>query len=1138
MDSSGFNIILFNALFRGREDVFAKRWETKDKSGYAPAYDIDWNQYSLHKASGGTLKDYPHKSYSKLTEVAIIAHLEGKEVVGIYPLLENNTSWFLAIDFDENNWRTEIIKLFEHCSQHQLPSYIERSRSGNGGHLWMFFEQPCPAIKSRAIIKDFLKRAGVTIKASNSSSFDRIFPNQDQHTGKGLGNLIALPFQKAGMENGNCIFINPDTFDPYPDQWGFLSSIQKVTTATFDNIYAGLDQSPFIVDKNQLPLKTTGKGIQIFLDNKITISRDNLPSEVVLFLRENLKTNNPNFFIRKATGQNTFGIASSSTLLEEQTDRIFLPRGYIGTLLRHCKANKLEYQLTDQRTKLPDVKYEQNGRLYDYQQPTLAVTDKKEMGVIVAPPGSGKTIIGLSIIAQKKQPALIIVHRRQLLDQWIQRIQSYLGIPKYKIGRITKGQVDISEHITVAMIQSLCNAEVANKIGKVFGTIIIDECHHLPSDTYKAVLQQLHTYYLYGLTATPIRKNKDEKMIFAQIGEVIHEIAIPNNADNNRGLFVNIRDTDLDIPFNAATDNFETLSDILVHDTARNSLIADDIRTEINNGKSIMVLTERKAHIEILNHFLKQDCETITLSGDDTEVARKAKMRQIEDGRFQVLITTGQFMGEGIDIGVLDCLFLVYPCSFEGKLIQYIGRVQRSENVPAIYDYRDLKISYLEKMFQKRNKYYNKLANSGIVKTHEEYFLRFEEDRFYIGSQANAYPISLLELGMNIDGFQKGIVWKIRVLKYKEEESRIFAEILNYNVIIQEDIQQLSLSLLPIEQIRFRTIDTGGILKSVVLKRTMVNISKASSVIMLEPEEDKGEDDFDDDEVTAPSLAVTPPAAPPIEQWWVFDKIIKIPFKKIGFGNGCVTIPFYLSAIRKDITIEIPNDNARPEFEAIKEYFSKILKTKSITVSIRIKHDKQNVLSYEAASDEVNAINGEIIDSLRFEFVRRDFKKFKGDGIAKSILSFDDLKQSNQSIGALLENEAALLNEVLKMESAKHYLQIKYLAAKHEASILKLRFILQPFSFIFLIAGENKYHLIWETLDSEEATYLWHIAKDKEALRAVNKEIETSLSEMKLTGRNSYIKKAPEYFSRIIHDYSDTKKGFVEWKGVLEERLV
>lgn len=347
MNINEANTVLFCSLFKGREDVFAKRWETQDKSGYAPAYDIDWSQYSLHKASGGTLKDYPHKSYSNLTEMIIVAHLRGEDVVGIYPLLKNNTSWFVAVDFDENNWRTEITKLFEYCCHLQIPAYIERSRSGNGGHLWIFFEQPYLAIKSRVLIKDFLKQAGIAIKTSNNSSFDRIFPNQDQHTGKGLGNLIALPFQKAAMENGNCCFIDPNTFDPYSNQWHFLTSIQKVSIATLDKLYTGLNQSPAIVNNNQQLLKSTGAGIKIFLDNKISISRDNLPSEVVLFLRQQLKTNNPNFFIRKATGQNTHGIPSSSTLLEEQTDRIILPKGYIGTLLRYCKSHNFEYILTD-----------------------------------------------------------------------------------------------------------------------------------------------------------------------------------------------------------------------------------------------------------------------------------------------------------------------------------------------------------------------------------------------------------------------------------------------------------------------------------------------------------------------------------------------------------------------------------------------------------------------------------------------------------------------------------------------------------------------------------------------------------------------------------------------------------------------
>ena len=212
------------SLFKGRDDVFAIRWEANGKSGYMPAYEVDWSGFDLHKANGGTFKDYPNKKYLKLNQQKIIDHLGGSEVVGIYPLLSDNTSWFLAVDFDENNWKGEILKLYEQCELHKLDVYLERSRSGNGGHLWIFFEQPYPAIKSRAIIKYLLSKAGISVKSANASSFDRIFPNQDFHTGKGLGNLIALPLQKAAWQEGNSCFINPLTFEPYSNQWDFLTS--------------------------------------------------------------------------------------------------------------------------------------------------------------------------------------------------------------------------------------------------------------------------------------------------------------------------------------------------------------------------------------------------------------------------------------------------------------------------------------------------------------------------------------------------------------------------------------------------------------------------------------------------------------------------------------------------------------------------------------------------------------------------------------------------------------------------------------------------------------------------------------------------------------------------------------------------
>ena len=380
------------------------------------------------------------------------------------------------------------------------------------------------------------------------------------------------------------------------------------------------------------------------------------------------------------------------------------------------KNKNLQYKIINERKLKSEVKFKPKITLYDYQQSSFEEIADKEYGVVVAPPGAGKTVIGLKLIAEKSQPALILVHRKQLLDQWVERIQSFLGIPKKDIGQFSGNKKTIGKEITVAMMQSLIKMDHEEKknVINAFGTIIIDECHHIPAKTFRELITQFNPYYLYGLTATPKRKYNDEKLIYYYIGEILTTIN-PDNAlkklklkKGQKQTIVETYETSLIVPFDRKIDTFEVLSKVLVYDSNRNMLVTQAILKKIIAGKKILVLTERKEHVEILNLYLKSHCEVITLTGDDSVSKRKLKIEQLKLGHFQVLIATGQLLGEGLDLPILDCLFLVYPFSFEGKLIQYIGRIQRSENQKVIVDYIDQNIPFFSKMFKKREKYYQK----------------------------------------------------------------------------------------------------------------------------------------------------------------------------------------------------------------------------------------------------------------------------------------------------------------------------------------------------------------------------------------------------------------------------------------------
>lgn len=701
-------ILLFRSLFRGRQDVYARYWEKGDKHGYSPAYSFDWTTFNAHRAKGGTLGTFTDKTLKPLTLDVLRDHLEGKQTIGLYPLLPDNSSWFIAADFDKKNWYDDAIRFVATCREHQLPAYLERSKSGKGAHVWLFFTDNYPAYKSRAIMLKLLNLTFNSLGVDDDLSFDRLFPNQDTLTKDGFGNLVALPLQGGATTSDNSVFIDNSSGEPYSDQFAFLTQIQKITHDRLDSLFTQLTN---LADTQTTTIKSRGK-VKLVLDRHIHIAKDKLTPTLITFLKKELNFFNTEYLIKERLGLSTYKTEKYFKLIEDHTSEICLPRGFLNQLLEFGLTNKLKFVVIDKRQHLPKTIFHSSVKLLPHQKDALTQVGDQESGIIVAPPASGKTILGLWLIAKHQQPSLILVHRQQILEQWVERIQSFLGIAKKDIGIISGRKQKLGKQVTVAMLQSLVRSKEIEEYAKNIGLVIIDECHHIPAKTFRVVISQFNSTYLYGLTATLERKYHDEKLINLYIGNVIATIdphTVNANLFNSTSIVdLQLRDTALTIPYNAKVDGYEILKKVICYDTARNTQIVTDVKTEVSKSRSILVLTERKEHAHILSLYLQHDCELICLTGDDAAAARKTKLDQIKSGHFQVLIATGQLLGEGFDLPQLDTLFLTFPCSFSGKLTQYIGRIERSTNPRRIYDYRDNQIPYLEGLYKKRLAYYRK----------------------------------------------------------------------------------------------------------------------------------------------------------------------------------------------------------------------------------------------------------------------------------------------------------------------------------------------------------------------------------------------------------------------------------------------
>lgn len=719
-------IKFFRSLFRGREDVYPVRWEGRQgKAGYSPACQRDWNA-SSHKEAKANRKFFP------LTDAVIYDHLVGRQTLGVYPLLPDETCWFLAADFDKSSWQEDAQAFQQTCAGWNIAAFLERSRSGRGGHVWIFFAAPIPASLARKLGAAVLTQTMERRHQVGLDSYDRFFPSQDTMPKGGFGNLIALPLQAVPRKQGNSVFLN-DALLPYPDQWAFLSSVCRMNLSEIEAIVQQAERMDRIVgvrksatdddlpdDPWTLPPSKRRKDdkiagpfparVKIIRSNLVYVEKDGLPSAMLNRLLRLAAFQNPEFYKAQAMRLSTFDKPRIIRCAEEFPRHIGLPRGCFDEVSDFLKTHGIEIAVDDQRFSGKPITAEFCGQLRPEQQIAADALLSHDDGILCATTAFGKTVVAAGLIAARKVNTLILVHRRQLMDQWRERLALFLGRPVKSIGQIGGGKRSVTDIIDVAVIQSLNQKQAVDDVVANYGQVIVDECHHLSAVSFEQVLRQVKARYVAGLTATPRRKDGHHPIIMMQCGPIHFQVNAKAQALARPFKHSVIpRPTNFRLMPSAEKPGIHEVYAALAENAARNGLITLDLVRAIKAGRSPVLLTERTAHVDEfairLNGLVKH---IIVLKGGMGIKQRRTvaeRMAAIPDGEERVLLATGRYLGEGFDDARLDTLFLAMPISWSGTLQQYVGRLHRlhdNKREVLVYDYVDDCVPVLSAMFRKR----------------------------------------------------------------------------------------------------------------------------------------------------------------------------------------------------------------------------------------------------------------------------------------------------------------------------------------------------------------------------------------------------------------------------------------------------
>ncbi|WP_405135596.1 TOTE conflict system archaeo-eukaryotic primase domain-containing protein [Nocardia sp. NBC_01388] len=705
-------------LFRCRDDVYAVRWENRrdGRSGWMPAIRGRWSN-SMPRSEA------PHLP---LTDAVIAGHLRGEHHVGLYPLTDDDTCWWVAADFDKSAAMLDALAFLKAARAKDIPAALEVSQSGRGAHVWIFFAHATPAATARRIATGLLAEAIRLRGSMNLSSYDRLFPSQDTHTGRGMGNLIAAPLNGTRRRHGTTMFLDPATLEPFDDQWAYLSSIPRLSSKQADALATTLGEPKVGHEVRRLQLPTSSKIvprpapiIRAILAARLQLSTTDLGPAMISAVKHAASIPNPEFYARQRARRSTWDTPRFLHSYDETLEGdLILPRGLQPLLTTLVESADSTLSIDDNRVGGSEQTFTWSSELRPEQQTALRTIEAEDTCVLIAPPGTGKTVIACAAIASRARSALILVDRKALADQWRSRILDHLGI---KCGQIGGGRSKTTGVIDVALLPTLARRANVDELTGNYGFVVVDECHHIAASAFTDVLNQIPARYWLGLTATPYRRDQLDDLIYHQLGSRTHTIEaptaghLPTNGDTpSPHRVLHVHPTRFEYVGDADPSQPGGIAEIyraLVADEDRLKQIVADVLDAHRAGANILILTTWVDHVNALaQHLVAAGCDDIIvlrggMKARDRHAITESIATHAAGDSPLLLVGTGSYIGEGFDCPALDTLFLAAPVSFKGRLVQYAGRITRThpgKTTATVHDYHDILTPVIASSLRKR----------------------------------------------------------------------------------------------------------------------------------------------------------------------------------------------------------------------------------------------------------------------------------------------------------------------------------------------------------------------------------------------------------------------------------------------------